>query len=148
MKLDRNINGNGRGKYALLKLRKLDDWLQSGATAEVPAPIREAIALLEREGMLDWGDKPETEFFLIRLKDKYARRRTPYLCFACRRRRRRRVRPGCHGIGQARRRVQPTLQEARLITDELAGHRHADDRLQKPRRGQHQIHPPHGDRVG
>lgn len=72
MKLDRNINANGRGKYALLKLRKLDDWLTSGAFAEVPKPIVDAIALLEKEGILDWGNTPETEFFVIRLKDRYA----------------------------------------------------------------------------
>jgi hypothetical protein len=72
MKLDRNINANGRGKYALLKLRKLDDWLHSGATAEVPKPIAEAIELLEKEGILDWGNTIDSEFMVIRLKDKYA----------------------------------------------------------------------------
>ncbi len=45
MKLDRNINPDGRGKYALIKLREL---------------------------YIDHGDTPDTEFFVIRLKDKYA----------------------------------------------------------------------------
>jgi hypothetical protein len=65
MKLDRNVNASGRGKYALVKLRnvgQLDDY-------HFPGRLFKA---LERINMLDWGDKPETEFFVIRLKDKYA----------------------------------------------------------------------------
>lgn len=71
MKLDRNMNADGRGKYGLLLTRKLD------AAKDVHSPqglmeIEHAIKVLETAGILDWGDKPETEFFLIRLKDKYA----------------------------------------------------------------------------
>lgn len=73
MKLDRNINANGRGKYALLKLRMLDDFTDpSDPFQEVAKPIADAIATLDRAGILDWGNTPETEFFLMRLKDKYA----------------------------------------------------------------------------
>lgn len=72
MKLDRNLNANGMGKYALLKLRKLEE-MRSGTFGELPPSVTAAIKLLEREGILDWGDAPETEFFVIRLKDKYAR---------------------------------------------------------------------------
>jgi hypothetical protein len=68
MKLDRNINPNGRGKYALLKLRRVDEFT-AGLTR---ARIDDAFAILEMYGILDWGDRPETEFFPIRLKDKYA----------------------------------------------------------------------------
>lgn len=73
MKLDRHINIDKRGKYALLKLRRLDDWLQSGAFAEVPQAIRNAFKILEDAGMVDYGTAgTESEFFVIRLKDKYA----------------------------------------------------------------------------
>jgi hypothetical protein len=76
MKLDRNINGNRRGKYALLKLRRLTEieaWDgRDGEIADRQAVI-DAIALLERAGVLDWGYAgTEGEFMLIRLKDKYA----------------------------------------------------------------------------
>ncbi len=65
MKLDRNINPDGKGKYALVKLRvagvggvvKLDDGTECGV---IPLAA------------IDYGDTPETEFFVIRLKDKYA----------------------------------------------------------------------------
>jgi len=45
MKLDRNINPDGRGKYALLNLRK---------------------------NTIEWGDTQQDEFFVIKLKDRYA----------------------------------------------------------------------------
>jgi hypothetical protein len=45
MKLDRHINPDGRGKYALINYRTL---------------------------RVELGDTPETEFFVIKLKDKYA----------------------------------------------------------------------------
>jgi hypothetical protein len=47
MKLDRNINPDGKGKYALIKLR-------------------------EKPFVVDFGDTPDSDFFVIRLKDKYA----------------------------------------------------------------------------
>lgn len=73
MKLDRHINIDKRGKYALVKLRRLDDWLQSGAFAEVPQSIKDALKTLEDAGMLDYGTVgTESEFFVMRLKDKYA----------------------------------------------------------------------------
>jgi len=42
MKLDRNINANGMGKYALLNLRT---------------------------NQVQWGNTPDDEFFVIKLKD-------------------------------------------------------------------------------
>ena len=73
MKLDRSINDNGRGKYALLKLRKLDEFTEQGAFGELAKPIADAIKVLEDAGILDWGlDGSESEFFVMRLKDKYA----------------------------------------------------------------------------
>ncbi len=76
MKLDRNINGNGRGKYALLKLRKLDEFTQPDDPFQQVAPkIAEAIKTLEEAGILDWGFAgTEAEFMLIRLKDRYAQK--------------------------------------------------------------------------
>lgn len=74
MKLDRNLNANKRGKYALLKLRKLDDFTSPGDPfQEVAEPVADAIDVLVKAGILDWGiEDTESEFFLIRLKDKYA----------------------------------------------------------------------------
>lgn len=74
MKLDRNINGNGRGKYALLKLRKLDEFTPpDDPFQQVASPIADAIKTLEDAGILDWGiTGTEAEFMLIRLRDKYA----------------------------------------------------------------------------
>jgi hypothetical protein len=71
MKLDRNIEGNGgRGKYALLRLRKLNDLEKPNG---VPTEIHLALGVLMRAGLVDWGDAgTEGEFFVIRLKDKYA----------------------------------------------------------------------------
>lgn len=64
MKLDRNVNPNGRGKYALLKLRRQQN----------PFSVECQIAAtnLKNAGLLDFGDTEDTEFFVIRLKDKYA----------------------------------------------------------------------------
>ena len=64
MKLDRNINTNGWGKYALPKLRRQ-------ATPFTPE-LQECAQKLKDAGLLDFGDNPETDFFVIRLKDKYA----------------------------------------------------------------------------
>ena len=73
MRLDRNINEGGRGKYALLKLRKLDDFRDpADPFAEVAPKIANAITTLADAGILDWGNKPDSEFFVMRLKDKYA----------------------------------------------------------------------------
>lgn len=76
MKLDRNINPGGRGKYALLKLRRLDeiDRLYDGGDGDVAdlQAVKDAIALLERAKVIDYGATVDTEFFVIRLKDEYA----------------------------------------------------------------------------
>lgn len=70
MKLDRNIEGNeGRGKYALLKMREIPAALSTLRADD----IKQAIERLEDMDVLDWGTKgSESEFFVIRLKDKYA----------------------------------------------------------------------------
>ena len=72
MKLDRNINAGPRnGKYAILKLRVLRD-APNVQSPQGMAEIDHAIAVLERARILDWGDTPDSEFMLIRLKDQYA----------------------------------------------------------------------------
>lgn len=69
MKLDRNINGDGRGKYGLIKSRMLhpDELAKLGPAAA--ANIVASISVLEQAGILDWGDTVDTEFFVIRLRD-------------------------------------------------------------------------------
>jgi len=62
MKLDRNKPGAKHGKYALIKLRT--------DTPQYWAMVSPCV--LVREDAIDYGDTPETEFFVIRLKDKYA----------------------------------------------------------------------------
>lgn len=72
MKLDRNENGNGRGKYALLLLRKLADF-ESGTFRELAPNIASAIETLDKAGLIDWGIVgTESEFFVIKLKDHNA----------------------------------------------------------------------------
>ncbi len=61
MKLDRNITKPRRGKYALIKLRVAQptDW-SGGDISQV------------KTAAIDFGDTEDTDFFVIRLKDKYA----------------------------------------------------------------------------
>lgn len=64
MKLDRNTNDNGRGKYALIKLREVNTAAHNKAN--------DALNDLIATGVVDFGSDPETEFFVIRLKDRSA----------------------------------------------------------------------------
>lgn len=65
MKLDRNINQGGKGKYALINLRKLPvDPRTAPALAAAVTDYPESIEF----GFV--GN--EDEFWLIKLKDKYA----------------------------------------------------------------------------
>lgn len=71
MKLDRNLlhRNHGRGKYALILLRQLPPHVPGDGHG----PVYEAIELLERAGLIDWGEKGTSgEFFVIRLKDRHA----------------------------------------------------------------------------
>jgi hypothetical protein len=70
VKLDRNIEGGHGNKYGLIKNRRLEELRDAGG--HLPDPIGEALLVLAAAGVLDWGCTPETEFFAIRLKDKYA----------------------------------------------------------------------------
>ena len=63
MQMDRNANLEGKGKYALVRLRNIttDD--------EAHGLLRR----LEELGHLDWGLRGAAdEFFVIKLKDKFA----------------------------------------------------------------------------
>ena len=72
MKLDRNISENkGRGKYALLLLRNVEQH-RGGTFDSVRSDILNAFKTLEEAGIIDWGDSPQTEFFVMRLKDRLA----------------------------------------------------------------------------
>jgi len=72
MKLDRNVIASP-GKYALIKMRKLEEFKEPGTAGYMHhASIVAALELLERHGILDWCDTPTTEAFVIRLKDKHA----------------------------------------------------------------------------
>ena len=73
MRLDRNIEENaGKGKYALILLRNLDEDRVKALGLSWEG-VQKAIQHLEHTGLLDWGTvDTESEFFVIRLKDKYA----------------------------------------------------------------------------
>lgn len=64
MKLDRNITNPRRGKYALIKLR-------DATVKRAPVEGEPAMVMVE-ESAVDFGESEETDFFVIRLKDKYA----------------------------------------------------------------------------
>lgn len=74
MKLDRNKDGNdGHGKYALLLLRNLELCRDPSTFGELTPRIKAAIELLAKNHIIDWGlTESDSEFFVIRLKDKYA----------------------------------------------------------------------------
>jgi len=62
MKLDRTDNQNGKGKYALVKLRELEGRPQDAEDL--------AEAILTHPESVDWGlVDSDSEFFVIRLKD-------------------------------------------------------------------------------
>lgn len=64
MKLDRNITTPRRGKYALIKLREVKTVSgQNGDNSHITIRPHHAV---------DFGDTASTDFFVIRLKDKYA----------------------------------------------------------------------------
>ena len=74
MKLDRNTNEAGRGKYALLKLRELASvGSVPGKTFRQPTKIERALNTLDAAGLIEWGaPNTEGEFFVLKLRDAYA----------------------------------------------------------------------------
>lgn len=70
MKMDRNINEDGIGKYALINLRKLDLCGHAGTFQRWTPEVEQALKVLEEVGALEWGRIGEQdEFFVIKLKD-------------------------------------------------------------------------------
>jgi hypothetical protein len=63
MKLDRNITNPRRGKYALIKLR------ESRLTPELCCGPDE---IMVETNAIDFGDTDDSDFFVIRLKDKFS----------------------------------------------------------------------------
>lgn len=85
MKLDRNINDTGRGKYGLVNNRALQEYLdilpgdiatrgtQPNSVEMEALKVANAVSFLEAMGVIDWGETgSEAEFFVIKLRDKYA----------------------------------------------------------------------------
>lgn len=70
MKLDRNINDNKRGKYALVKLRRVAELTERFTT--LGKDVQAALRFLEAEGVIDYGTTVDSEFFVVRLKDENA----------------------------------------------------------------------------
>lgn len=74
MKLDRNINRGGRGKYALVNMRKLipmldappKDWKQSDMD------VVRAFRFLVEQGIITLGNEsPGDQFFVMKYKDMF-----------------------------------------------------------------------------
>lgn len=73
MKMDRNENLDGVGKYAIINLRKLTEKCDGGTFRRWSPEVEQALNILESVGVLEWGRTGEAdEFFLIKLKDKHA----------------------------------------------------------------------------
>lgn len=70
MKLDRNIDGGHGNKYCLIKNRELEQLRDKDGY--FPERVADALLTLVEAGVIDWGCTPETEFFVIRLKDRNA----------------------------------------------------------------------------
>jgi hypothetical protein len=68
MKLDRNITNPRRGKYALIKLREA----RGIDRQTLDTAARENLCVTLQPSEIDLGDTEDSDFFVIRLKDKYA----------------------------------------------------------------------------
>lgn len=74
MKMDRNENEDGCGKYAVINLRKLNRLAgHIDAFQRWTPEVQGALDTLETAGVLEWGGigGPD-EFFLVKLKDKHS----------------------------------------------------------------------------
>lgn len=72
MKLDRNIDGTGRGKYGLINNRKLRQ-IVTGDSLSDATRVDHAITVLIEAGVIEWGATgTEGEFFVIKLRDENA----------------------------------------------------------------------------
>jgi hypothetical protein len=69
MRLDRNTNSTRRQKYALIKLRD-EEMAKSRGWGVINEDGKTRLAIPQES--IDYGNTPDTDFFVIRLKDKYA----------------------------------------------------------------------------
>lgn len=70
MKMDRNENPDGCGKYAVINLRKFKAMSED---SDERREVRIALEALQQAGVLEWGRVGEPdEFFLVKLKDLFA----------------------------------------------------------------------------
>ena len=74
MDMDRNINDDGCGKYAVINLRRLNELCGHPSTFQRWTPeVEQALKTLEGVGALEWGRVGEQdEFFLVKLKDRHS----------------------------------------------------------------------------
>ncbi len=71
MKLDRNINPDGRGKYALINMRRVAE-LTAETCASPTGEINQALRVLAKFGALTYGFESEGEqFFVMKYKDRF-----------------------------------------------------------------------------
>lgn len=67
MKLDRELNEDSPNKYSLVLNRAV-----KALPPEAAREVNDALKILRDHGVLDDGRDPIKEFFVIRLRDKYA----------------------------------------------------------------------------
>lgn len=73
MKLDRNTNPDGRGKYALIQMRELKPE-QASALCDVPTlPLGEYCTVkIPTKAIRTGAESPGDQFFVIKYKDRFA----------------------------------------------------------------------------
>lgn len=74
MRLDRNKNLDGQGKYMLFLTRKFTEQYAPGSILDPETEVQKAATLLLDEGLIeDPGPGTQQEFFVLRLKDRHSR---------------------------------------------------------------------------
>lgn len=72
MKLDRNINTSGWGKYALVNMRKLGPMIDGSQNTAENFKCIEAYYILKDNGFITEGNEsPGDQFFVMKYKDKF-----------------------------------------------------------------------------
>lgn len=70
MKLDRNINQDGRGKYALVRLRNRVQYVRVGDYGTISSEV--LIKALADAGFIHFGNEgPGEQFFVMKYKDRF-----------------------------------------------------------------------------
>lgn len=74
MRLDCNSNEKHIGKYALIKMRNVLATIDPNDPFQRINPeVKKALDLLEQAGILDYGHREDTAFFVMRFRDIFAR---------------------------------------------------------------------------